>query len=81
MVRNGVSTEDGYATTSHAAQGKTVDLVFIAQGAASQGAASREQSFLSASRCVGRGRDTSYPVPPAQIPAGGTTAPGSYLEF
>jgi hypothetical protein len=29
----------------------------------------------------GRGRDTSYPVPPAQIPASGTTAPGSYLEL
>jgi hypothetical protein len=24
---------------------------------------------------IGRGRDTSYPVPPAQIPASGTTAP------
>ena len=23
----------------------------------------------------------SYPVPPAQIPASGTTAPGSYLEL
>jgi hypothetical protein len=30
---------------------------------------------------TGRGRDTSYPVPPAQIPASGTTAPGSYLEL
>ena len=30
---------------------------------------------------IGRGRDTSYPVPPAQIPASGTTAPGSYLEL
>jgi transposase len=28
---------------------------------------------------VGRGRDASYPAPPAQIPACGTTAPGSCL--
>ena len=28
----------------------------------------------------GRGRDSGYPEPPAQIPAGGITAPGSYLE-
>jgi hypothetical protein len=28
----------------------------------------------------GRGRDSGCPEPPAQIPAGGTTAPGSYLE-
>ena len=27
----------------------------------------------------GRGRDASYPTPPAQIPACGTTAPGSCL--
>jgi len=27
----------------------------------------------------GRGRDASYPAPPAQIPACGTTAPGSCL--
>jgi len=33
-------------------------------------------SLLSA---VGRGRDASYPAPPAQIPACGTTAPGSCL--
>jgi hypothetical protein len=30
---------------------------------------------------VGRGRDEGYPAPPAQIPASGTTAPGSYLEW
>lgn len=29
----------------------------------------------------GRGRDTSYPMPPSQIPASGTTTPGSYLEL
>jgi len=28
---------------------------------------------------VGRGRDAGYPAPPAQIPACGTTAPGSCL--
>jgi hypothetical protein len=28
---------------------------------------------------LGRGRDASYPAPPAQIPACGTTAPGSCL--
>jgi hypothetical protein len=28
---------------------------------------------------LGRGRDTGYPMPPAQIPACGTTAPGSCL--
>ena len=27
----------------------------------------------------GRGRNASYPAPPAQIPASGTTALGSYL--
>jgi hypothetical protein len=34
-----------------------------------------DRSFSS----VGRGRDTSYPTPPAQIPACGTPAPGSCL--
>jgi len=28
---------------------------------------------------MGRGRDTSYPAPPAQIPAFATKAPGSCL--
>ena len=28
---------------------------------------------------LGRGRDAGYPTPPAQIPACGTTAPGSCL--
>ncbi len=29
----------------------------------------------------GRGRETGFPVPPAQVPACGTTAPGSSLGF
>ena len=33
----------------------------------------------SAGMAPGRGRDASYPTPPAQIPACGTTAPGSCL--
>lgn len=40
----------GYVTTSHASQGRTVDRVFIAQGAESAGAASREQFYVSVSR-------------------------------
>jgi hypothetical protein len=40
----------GYATTSHAAQGKTVDHVLIAQSAASSKAASKEQAYVSISR-------------------------------
>ncbi len=40
----------GYVTTSHAAQGKNVDHVFIAQGAESLAASSREQFYVSASR-------------------------------
>ena len=39
-----------YACTSHVAQGMTVDWVFIAQGSESIGAASMEQSYVSASR-------------------------------
>ena len=48
----------GYVTTSHASQGKTVDKVFIAQGASSFAATSREQFYVSASR--GRERVTIY---------------------
>ena len=48
----------GYVTTSHAAQGKTVDRVLVAQSAASLGATSREQFYVSASR--GRERVTVY---------------------
>jgi len=40
----------GYVTTSHAAQGKTVDRVFIAQSADSFPASSREQFYVSVSR-------------------------------
>jgi len=40
----------GYCTTSHASQGKTVDLVFIAQGSESFPASSREQFYVSVSR-------------------------------
>lgn len=40
----------GYAVTSHAAQGKTVDQVFIAMGQDALAAASREQFYVSVSR-------------------------------
>jgi len=40
----------GYCTTSHASQGKTVDVVFIAQSANSFGATSAEQFYVSVSR-------------------------------
>lgn len=40
----------GYVATSHASQGKTVDRVFIAQGAESFVASSKEQFYVSASR-------------------------------
>jgi hypothetical protein len=40
----------GYVTTSHSSQGKTVDRVFIAQSSASLAASSREQFYVSASR-------------------------------
>jgi conjugative relaxase-like TrwC/TraI family protein len=40
----------GYVTTSHAAQGKTVDRVLIGQSSESWGASSREQFYVSASR-------------------------------
>jgi conjugative relaxase-like TrwC/TraI family protein len=40
----------GYCTTSHASQGKTVDRVFVALGAESYAAASREQFYVSVSR-------------------------------
>ena len=40
----------GYCTTSHAAQGKTVDRVLIAQSSDSFPATSREQFYVSASR-------------------------------
>lgn len=40
----------GYVTTSHAAQGKSVKRVFIAQSSLSHGASSREQFYVSVSR-------------------------------
>lgn len=40
----------GYCVTSHAAQGKTVDRVFIAQNAQTMRANSREQFYVSVSR-------------------------------
>lgn len=40
----------GYVSTSHAAQGRTVDWVLIAQGSQGLGAASAEQVYVSVSR-------------------------------
>lgn len=40
----------GYATTSHASQGKTVDQVFVAQSSTSLPASSLEQFYVSCSR-------------------------------
>jgi len=40
----------GYASTSHSAQGKTVDKVFVAMGQDALAAASREQFYVSVSR-------------------------------
>jgi hypothetical protein len=40
----------GYCQTSHVAQSKTVDLIFVAQSAASLGASSAEQFYVSVSR-------------------------------
>jgi ATP-dependent exoDNAse (exonuclease V) alpha subunit len=40
----------GYASTSHSAQGKTVDKVFIGMGQDALAAASREQFYVSVSR-------------------------------
>lgn len=40
----------GYAVTSHAAQGKTVDTVLIGQSGLSAGATTREQFYVSVSR-------------------------------
>ncbi len=48
----------GYAVTSHAAQGKTVDRVLIAQSAQSFPASGKEQFYVSVSR--GRERATIY---------------------
>ena len=48
----------GYVTTSHASQGIDVDRVFVAQGAESYAASSREQAYVSISR--GRSQAVIY---------------------
>jgi hypothetical protein len=48
----------GYCATSHAAQGKTVDVVLVCQGAVSLPASSPEQFYVSVSRA--RERVTVY---------------------
>jgi ATP-dependent exoDNAse (exonuclease V) alpha subunit len=48
----------GYVSTSHAAQGKTVDHVILAESSVSFPAGSQEQFYVSASR--GRQRCTVY---------------------
>jgi conjugative relaxase-like TrwC/TraI family protein len=48
----------GYASTSHSAQGKTVDKVFVAMGQDALAGASREQFYVSVSR--GRESVTVY---------------------
>lgn len=55
----------GYVVTSHAAQGKTVDRVLIAQSSQSFPAASREQFYVSASRA--RQRLTLYTDDKAEL--------------
>lgn len=42
--------DHGYVATSHAAQGRTVDWVFVAQSRAALGASSAEQFYVSVSR-------------------------------
>lgn len=56
--RNFGHLDYGYVVTSHTAQGKTVDRVFIGQSNLSSPAASREQFYVSASR--GRESVTVY---------------------
>ncbi len=58
LARDFGHLQHGYVVTSHAAQGKTVDRVFIAQSSASFPASSREQFYVSASRA--RERLTLY---------------------
>ena len=52
---NGLFTY-GYCTTSHASQGKTVDVVLISQGQESLGASSARQLYVS----VSRGKDAVH---------------------
>ena len=44
-------------------------------------AAFREYAAIRKSEVSGRGRNTGYPVPPAQIPACAANALGSSLEY
>jgi len=55
----------GYCQTSHVAQSKTVDRVFVAQSAASLGASSAEQFYVSVSRA--RDSVTVYTDDKAQL--------------
>jgi hypothetical protein len=50
-----------------------------AQTLAEQAQTAAERRLLHAAATRGRGRDNPYGLPPAQIPACGTTAPGSCL--
>jgi len=50
ISKNFAHFDYGYATTSHAAQGRTVDRVFIAESPESFCAASLEQAYVSISR-------------------------------
>jgi len=50
VARGFAHLDYGYVTTSHAAQGKTVDRVFVVQPAESFPAASPEQFYVSATR-------------------------------
>jgi conjugative relaxase-like TrwC/TraI family protein len=55
IAKNYGNLSYGYCTTSHAAQGKTVDRVLIAQSADSFAASSKEQFYVS----VSRGRESA----------------------
>jgi conjugative relaxase-like TrwC/TraI family protein len=50
LAKNYGNLTYGYCVTSHGSQGKTVDQVLIAQSRISEGAAYREQFYVSASR-------------------------------
>jgi hypothetical protein len=56
----------GYCQTSHVAQSKTVDRVFVAQSAVSLGASSAEQFYVSVSRA--RDSVTVYTDDKARLP-------------
>lgn len=81
----------GYYTTSHGAQGETVDRILIAEGAESLPAASREQFYVSVSRgrtsariytddkraLLARIQDTSHRLSAVELMAGKGTAKGT----